>query len=254
MKPNRSDRRALLLGAVCVGVMAAEPSYASLARNAAGAKNIGNAGNFTVDTAGQLERDADGNAWAFETSVQYQASKRLQLLVEAVPFESQQPHSEASTSGFGDTDLTLSWLAAKQGTRFASLVLGASIKVPTATQEELGTGKADYSALFVLGREAGELELNLETAFTTFGQSGTVKLKNQFSYTLSAEYGVNDYLSVYGELFGQSAPTAFESHTEAARAGLEVDIPVSESIAPYLSFELDTESVGGVRTGIEWTW
>ena len=60
MKFNCMGYGKLLLSGLCAGVLAAETAHASLARNAAGAKNIGNAGRLTVDTAGQLESDPDG--------------------------------------------------------------------------------------------------------------------------------------------------------------------------------------------------
>jgi len=207
-----------------------------------------------VDTAGEFGTEPDGKVWLFESGVQYQASNRLQLLAEGTLFEAQRPDVGERASGLGDTELTLSWLAAGARGALPSVVLGAKVKLPTATHDEIGSGKADYSALLILGRESGELELSVETEFATFGQVGDERLKEQFLYTINAEYGLNDYFSVYGELFGNSAPTASESRTDAARIGLEVDIPVSERVAPYVSLEIDTESVGTVRAGVEWTW
>lgn len=244
----------MAIGALCIGLAASGPAQASLARKAAGPKNIGKAGGFTVDTAGQVEGDADGKALTLEASAQYQISDRLQLLVEAIPLESQQPNAGRSVRGVGDTDVTLSQLVGGGSGAWPLIVLGARAKLPTARRNEMGTGKADYSALLILSRELGELELNVESEFASFGQPGGERLRNQFIYTLDAEYSVNDFLSVYAELFGNSAPSAVESRTDAARLGLEMDIPVSEAVAPYLSFEFDTEGVGSARAGIEWTW
>ena len=65
---------------------------------------------------------------------------------------------------------------------------------------------------------------------------------------------MNNFLAVYGELFGNSAPTAQASRTDAARVGLELDLPLGRIAAPYVSLEIDTEGVGTARTGVEWTW
>jgi hypothetical protein len=246
--------RAGLIAGVCASMLAVDHAHASLARNAAGAKNIGNAGALVVDTAGELESETDGKVWLAETDVQYQLGDRFQFLIEGVLFESQQPDAGQRASGFGDTDVTLSWLAVEGTRAVPSVVFGARAKLPTASHEDIGTGKPDFGALLVLGRESGELELSLEAEYTTFGNSGGVERKNQFAYAFTAEYGLNDFLAVYGEVFGNSAPTSLESRTDAARVGLEVDIPVSERVAPYLSFEVDTEGARAGRAGIEWTW
>lgn len=244
----------VVVGVVCMTMLAAGTAHASLARNAAGAKNMGEKGRFTLDTAGQIEADADGRASKLETGMQYQLSNRLQLLVEGTLFEAQRPDVGRRVSGFGDTDVTASWLLLPAGDRAPSVVFGGKVKLPTASRAAIGTNKTDASALLVVGRESGELELALEAEYATFGQSGRVRLEDQFLYTLTAEYGVSNLLSVFGEVFGNSAPTKSSSRTDAAKLGIEMDIPLREWAAPYLSLEYDTEGLTAARAGVEWTW
>ena len=96
--------------------------------------------------------------------------------------------------------------------------------------------------------------MNAEAEYVTYGQPEGLKLKDQFLYTLTAEFAFNDFLALYAEAFGQSAPVASESGTNAARGGIEIDIPFRERIAPYLSLELDTEGASAARLGVEWKW
>lgn len=241
------------IGALCIGLAAPGVANASLTRNAAGAKNIGESGRLTIDTAGQIESDQDGKTWIFETGAQYQVSSRLQILVESVLYERFQPDVGESAKGLGDTDATLSWLLSEGNKSLPSLVLGAKVKIPTAG-DEIGTGKADYSALLVLGKESGELELSVEAEYATFGAPPGETLKDQFLYTVTAEYGLTGFMAAYAELFGGSAPTAAESRSDAALVGLELDYQLSKVAAPYVSFEIDTEGVGSARAGVEWTW
>ena len=250
---RRSEIRLALIGAVCVELLASGAAHASLSRAAAGPKNIGEAGTLTVDTGGQLDSEPDGKAWTFETGIQYQVSGRLQLLAEAVLFERQEPDGLESVSGIGDMDLTMSWLAFPDRDPLPAVVLGAKVKLPTAG-DEIGTGKADYSALLVLAKETGELELNLETEYATFGSPSDEDLKEQFIYTFTAEYGLSDFLAAYVELFGNSAPTEEESRTDAALLGVEMDVFASDKVAPYVSFEMDTEESAATLAGIEWKW
>ena len=130
-----------VVGAVGVALMASVQAHASLSRNAAGAKNIGEAGGLTVDTAGQLESEPGGKVWLLETVIQYQVSNRLQFLVEAILHESQQPDAGESVSGIGDTDLTLSWLASGGSRLLPSVVLGTQVKLPTASRRRMGQAR-----------------------------------------------------------------------------------------------------------------
>ncbi len=245
--------RLSMIGAICIGLVAHGVANASLTRNAAGAKNIGESGRLTIDTAGQIESDQDGKTWIFETGAQYQVSSRLQILVESVLYERFQPDVGESAKGLGDTDATLSWLLSEGNRSLPSLVVGAMMKIPTAG-DEIGTGKADYSALLVLGKESGELELSVEAEYATFGAPPGETLKDQLRYTVIAEYGLTGFLAAYAELSGSSAPTAAESRSDAALVGLELDYQLSKVAAQYISFEIDTEGVGSARAGVEWKW
>ena len=229
-------------------------AHASLVRNAAGAKNMGMPGRFTADTAGQFEREADGWLWKVESGLQCQISNRLQFLVEMSLYEAQRPRTGPHASGSGDAEITASWLLSAAQPQRPSVVLAASVKLPTAARAEIGTNRADYSALVILQKEAGEFELALEGQFTAFGQPEGEELRDQFLYTFTIEYGVNDFAAVYGEVSGNSAPTASEPHSDTAKIGVELDIPVAEWAAPYFDLEYDTAGVGSVRAGVEWTW
>ncbi|MEO6463874.1 MAG: transporter [Candidatus Eisenbacteria bacterium] len=232
---------------------AGAPAEASLTRNPAGAKNIGEAGGLTLDTAGEFERDSDGRTWTFGPGLQYQAADRLQILAETVLYQRVRPDEGEAASGFGDTDLTLSWLAAAEHGARPSAVLGARVKLPTAG-DAIGTGEADYAALLVLGKESGELEVALELEYGIFGSPPGEQLDNQFLYTLTGEYGLTGFMAVYAELFGHSAPSAAESRTDAGLIGVELDVQASPWAAPYVSLELDTEGATTARAGVEWNW
>jgi len=250
---RRTDFRLLFLVAACAELLAWGEASASLARNAAGPKNMGEEGVWVVDTAGEVGTEPDGNAWNFETGAQYQIGSRLQILGEAIVFEQLNPDSGESSNGFGDLDLTLSWLAGFGQGALPAIVPAFKVKLPTSSSDE-GTGEVDYSALLILEKEYGELALNVETEYAWIGSPSDEPLKDQFIYTFTVEYGLSNLLAVYAEAFGNSAPTDFESRTDAALLGAEFDILDSDTMTPYLSVEYDTEEVGVARAGVEFVW
>jgi hypothetical protein len=249
-----SDFRLGFAAALCLGLLAGDDAHASLARNAAGPKNMGEEGVWVVDTAGEVGTDPEGNAWNFETGAQYQIGNRLQVLGEAIVFEQLNPDSGESSSGFGDLDLTLSWLAVfAEGPALPSIVPAFKVKLPTSSSDE-GTGEFDYSALLILEKEWGELATTVETEYLMPGSPEDESFNNQFIYTFTVEYGLSNLLAVYAEAFGNSAPTDLESRTDAALVGAEFDILDSDTMTPYLSVEYDTEEVGVARAGVEFVW
>jgi hypothetical protein len=232
-----------------VALLAGRHAEASLSRNAAGPRNMGEDGVLTVDTAAELHQAPEERMWTVEAAVQYQAMDRLQLLVEPVLLVD---HEEAG-SGLGDTELTVSWLVLEIMERVPVVVAG-KVKLPTAGSPEFGTGKADYSGLLILGAESGELEVSLETEVATYGAPAGEELKDQFLYTFTVEYGLAGFLAVFAEAFGESAPAPGESRTDGALAGLELELQVTGTAAPYMSVEFDTDEVATVRGGVEWNW
>ena len=244
----------VLVGTTCICLLVSAPARASLTRNAAGPRNMGESRALAVDTSLQLADEEDGRTWTFEIGAQYQLSRRFQLLAEFVGFERLQSDISGFTRGTGDAELTLSWLAFAGSGPLPAAALAARTTLPTSGNSEDGSGDPGYSALFVLGKEMGELELGLEAEYATGGSPVGEELNDRFLYTITAEYSCNDVLSIYTELFGMSRPTAEESRTDAVLGGVEIDLAVSETVAPYVSLEIDTEGVAAARAGVEWTW
>ncbi|MEZ4647762.1 MAG: transporter [Candidatus Eisenbacteria bacterium] len=230
-------------------------AFGSLARNAAGARNMGESGTYVLDSAVQFEKGDEERAWAAELGLQIQLTDRFQLLVEAVPFLSEDPDGESAVRGLGDTELTASFLVLPddEETYAPSLVLGAKAKLPTAGSD-LGTGKPDYSGLLILGKEFELLDLEAEFEYATFGSPSGVSLDDQFLYSLSADYSVSDLLSVFAEVSGNSAPTADESRSDVGTFGFELDVAQTESATTYVTLEFDTESTATARVGFELAW
>jgi len=178
--------------AMCAAVFAATPAWADLARDARTTRIVREEGNLIIENALQFERDRDGKAITFETGIQYSPSDRIQLLLEPVFWERQMPEDEPDASGIGDTDFTVAYLAIGAEGLWPAVVLAAKVKIPTADNREIGTGKADYSASVISGKEFGELDLNVELEYETFGSPEGEDLKNQFIYTFSLDYGLRN--------------------------------------------------------------
>jgi hypothetical protein len=230
--------------------MAATPALADLARDAGTVRIMGEEGNWVMENAAQLEEDGDGKIWTVELGLQYAPVDRVQLLLEPVLWEWDQPKDGENVDGVGDTDFTVAYQVIEDEDAWPALVFAGKVKIPTADNREIGTGKADYSAIVILGKEFGELDLNLELEYATYGDD----TDDQCLYSFSADYGLTENFSVYAEVFGETAPSDDEGGSNAAGVGIEYDVAVSEYANPFITLGIDTDGLKSVRAGMEWTW
>lgn len=247
------DPRSVVLAVLVMGSWTSGVGAGNLGRTAAGAGSMGDPGQFALDTAIEVEDDGDEQSKVFEAGLEVQMSDRTQLLVEASLYERFDPGEGDVIDGIGDIDVSGFWLVTGQEAWRPALVLGARVKLPTAS-DGLGSGEPDFGAIVNLGAEHGELELGLELELVAVGEPGGVALDDQFLYTLAAEYSVSDLLAVYTEVFGESAPSPDEDRTDAALLGVELDFSRVEWFGPYVSLEADTDEVVTARAGVEWSW
>jgi hypothetical protein len=275
----------MLLAAV-LSLFAVPALRADLARDASSPRIVGEEGEWVLENAFELEQDKFGKTWSFETPLQFvpRVLPKLALLLEPVFWEREEPKHEPAVSGMGDTDLAVAYLVLPAKEAWPAVVVAGKVKFPTADRK-IGTGKADYSASIIVGKTYGELDLSLELEYETYGQPGPEPdepsgenaeteeagddpedsamaeapeedptLKDQFIYTLSAEYGLTDQLDVYIEFFGNSKPTAQEKASCALGGGLEYSLDITDFAAPFVSVGYDTDELFTAKAGVEWNW
>lgn len=251
-----ANRRTIIVGSWGIlGVLGmSSGALANLSRNTSSAGSMGDRGELVIDTAVEWEKDPDAKLLSIPVAMQYGFFDKLEVVLESSLHEREKLDKGETVSGFGDTEITMSTLLREADGAWPAIVIGVKGKIPTAS-EDLGSGEFDYSGLAVLGHEWGEWEVNLELEYAAFGSPpDEEELEQQLLYTLSAEYGILNNMAVFAEAFGNSAPIDGESRTDAALVGLEVDVALGETAAPYFSLEVDTEEVITARFGVEWTF
>ena len=79
------------------------------------------------------------------------------------------PNAGQEASGVGDTEVTLQYLLHREG-RWPALALGGEIKLPTAKNSLIGTGRADYAGILIASRKFGDVDTHLNLSYTFVGQ------------------------------------------------------------------------------------
>lgn len=158
-------------------------------------------GNF------EYQVSSEGNESAVPFAVEYGLTDRIELLAEPVAWTAISPKTGSHATGVGDLEMTLTWLARAETARTPAFALAGELKVPTARNTLIGTGKTDAAFYLIGSRRRGLLDTHANLSYTIVGRPAGANLKNIFGVALGAELslGANGTNAVFGEVLGNTA-------------------------------------------------
>ncbi len=214
---------------------------------------LGHKGDGLFSEALQFEWEKDGGKATFTVNqFEYAVSDLGEILIEPFFYEWDNPKDGKSYSGVGDLEITPSYMIVldDENSWIPAALLAFKLKVPTATNRDIGTGEFDYQPYIILGKSCGNWVYNFNFGYdfvTTPPKLSRKDYKNQFIYDVSAEYKINSKLSVFGELFANSSPGAGQKGTFAG--ALATEYKFTEHVNAYLSVGYDTDGLLAIRPG-----
>jgi hypothetical protein len=197
---------------------------------------------------------------------EYGVSRRLELMIEPVAYSSIHSASAGSASGFGDTEVTLLGQLADEDGWLPALALAGEVKLPTARNTLIGSGKTDYAAVAVASHKWGSIDLHFNLGYTVYGRPAGpagAQIQNRANAALAAVYPVGDYVW-YGELLtnnllgegGSEGAAAAPATREVGVGESSATVGVARRFSKQLkvSFGLSYDNNGAVlfRPGIEY--
>ncbi len=209
---------------------------------------LGKKGDWLFSEGVQFERDKDGGHTQF-TLNQYEigVTDRAEMLIEPFFYEWDQPKGEKHYSGVGDLELTPSYMVVLEKGYVPAVVLAFKLKVPTATNRDIGTGKFDYLPYVIFGKTWGPLVFNANLGYNFITSTKEQPLNNQFIYDFSVEEKITRNWSVYEEIFANSSPASGERGTFAGAVATEYHF--TEHFNAFVSVGYDSDGLFNVRPG-----
>jgi hypothetical protein len=194
--------RRLALGIVLLSspLLASQPLETESAR-------ILPAGAVKVEATTELQTSSDGRERAFPLAIEYGLASRLELAVEPVPRTIIAPKIGRRASGPGDLEVTLTWRAIDEAQYRPALAVAGEVKLPTAKDVLIGTGKRDYTVLAIASKRAGRLDTHVNLGYTIVGSPPGVQLRNLIDYAIAQEIHVTPRLDVVAEILGNTSST-----------------------------------------------
>jgi hypothetical protein len=107
-----------------------------------------------------------------------------------------------------------------------ALALAGEVKIPTADNTFIGTGKTDYGPTLIASKRFGNWDTHVNFGYLILGEPSGVKLKNIFTYAVAAEYHLTNRVDLVGEIIGN---TSSSPHAEAGGQGEGGQISTKES-------------------------
>lgn len=236
------------LGGLAAGTCASQ-AWADLVLETETAQ-LGKQGEFNFSNALQSEQDHDGRALLTETQYEYGVNDRTEILIEPFFYERDTPKAGRATSGVGDVEVTGSYIAVTETASRPALVIAQKIKLPTASNDAIGSGKVDAQSYVIIGKTWGDVHLNANLGYEYIGKVHGDDLKDQGIYDLSLDLPIAERTTFFVEGFGNTAAAKGESGTQAAGAGLEYQF--TRTVNGFVAAARDTDHVTTLRFGLNY--
>lgn len=222
-------------------------------------------GAFEVQTA------SEGREGALPLLFEYGLTDALELTVEPVPYATIRPAESSGATGPGDAEITLTYgFLPEQGHRPA-MAFAAEFKVPTAHDDLIGTGQADYTAYYIVSKKFGQrTDMHFNAAYAFLGSPPGVSLNNVFSGAVAAVYHFGDRTQLFGEVLGSTAASSEGEGGDTVPGGITTIVPeaagselvgtaglgwnVSPRTLIYSGLSYDNTSAVQLRAGFTVRW
>ena len=201
---NDSLARAVKLVLGLALILGAIPAFAGLPLETETAR-LPMRKSLTVAGAFEFQTSHEGTEKAAPFALEYGLADRLELLVEPVFYTAITPKTGPHTTGLGDLETTLTWLALHERPNRPAIALAGEIKIPTAHSVQIGTGKADLASYVVASKELGRWDTHANLSYTIVGQPAGQQLNNLLGYAAAIEYHAAQKWDIVSEVFGNTS-------------------------------------------------
>lgn len=161
----------------------------------------------SVGSAGEFQTSVDGTESALPVVFEYGLMTNLELLVEPVAYTTIRPDTGPAATGLGDVESTLTWRFGQEHGHAPAMATAFEVKVPTATNEQIGTGKTDFAGYFIMSKRFGKVDTHYNVSYTVIGAPSGVEVNNIYGAAFAAVGHVNERMQIFGEIYGNSSAT-----------------------------------------------
>lgn len=162
-------------------------------------------GQFEIGTGLEFQTSSEGTESALPLAIEYGLSKKITLLIEPVIFTSILPKEGPHAKGIGDLEITLFYQLFAEENVWPSISISGEIKIPTAKNTLIGTGKTDYTPFLIMSKTSGKFYTSLNLSYTFLGKPPGVVATDLFNYALGTIFNASPKSILFAEVYGNTS-------------------------------------------------
>jgi hypothetical protein len=163
------------------------------------------AGAFKVANNVEFQRSSDGTETAIPLAFEAGITNRLELLVEPVVYTRVAPKAGPRASGLGDLEMTLTLGVRRETPRGPALAIAGEVKVPTARNVLIGTGRTDVAGYLIASKRFGRVDVHTNLGYTVVGRPAGLALDNILHGAVAAVFYVTPHTHLFTEVLASTS-------------------------------------------------
>ncbi|MDD3044107.1 MAG: hypothetical protein PHF33_01440 [Candidatus Delongbacteria bacterium] len=171
--------------------------------------------SFGTMASFEYQFSADGKGMAVPLELSYSILDNLEILVQPTIFAAVFPSNGERVNGLGDIEASLTCNFNHEKIYLPAFSFAGEVKLPTARNILIGTGKTDWTLYGIATKNFGPVEIDGNVTYTFMGSPEGVHLDNTVGGSLAAEWEVTPVLRLLGEAFANSAALPESASTDA---------------------------------------
>lgn len=218
---------------------------------------------FEVGSGLEFQTSKEGTETALPLAFELGLLDKLTLLVEPVGFTSINPKVGQSALDIGDLEMTLFYQLLHERIVAPSISIAGEVKLPTARNSLIGSGKADYTPFLIISKTTGPFFTSVNLGYSFVGKPKGVNASDQFNYAVGTKFSITPRNHLYAEIYGNTAATDAPESAVATSGTAELSggetvaaIAYGYTFLPGLEVSLgisyDNNKAILFRPGIDW--
>ena len=164
-----------------------------------------NTGQVELGGGPEYQTSSEGFELALPLSFEYGISKRFTFLFEPVPLTVIHPKTGRRVTGLGDLEMTLFYQLLKETKHAPSVSISAEVKLPTAKDSLIGTGKTDFTPFLIASKTTGRFFTSINFSYTFLGKPAGVTANNLLNYAVGTVFELSPKSILFGEIYGNTS-------------------------------------------------
>ncbi len=132
-------------------------------------------------------------------------------------------------TGIGDFEVTLTYLLSKESTSIPAIAIAGEVKIPTAKNTLIGTGKTDFALYLIGSKKIGDVDIHANINYTIIGNPPGASLMNTWFFAGAFEYNMSERFLLFGEVYGNTSSIAGSETDTAPPIGTTTGLPAEAS-------------------------